>query len=330
MLPSFNSFAKRVCRDLLCAAIGLATLSVSAQNYPDKPIRLIAPASVGSTSDLAARLLAAGLARKLGQPVVVENRPGANTAIGTAAAAKMPPDGYTLAMIFVDNMSLNPALRNDLGYKPSDLDPVAIVGQIPLVILGARHLPYASMKELKAAAAQGKKRFNFATWGNGSVAHVVGAMLDDNKLFDFNYVPFTGSAPSTNAVMGGHVDLAVATSGTAETVVASDKARALAVGSPQRLPSLPSVPTLAESGFENVQAIQWHGLAVRAGGDQKVITKLQDAVASFYAEPETRQRFLKLGYMDLGGMTAAQFKAFIDSTSPMWAKAVKSGNITVE
>lgn len=312
----------------LCSALGLAVNAVWAQDYPHKPIRLVAPASVGSTSDLAARLLAAGLTRKLGQPVVVENKPGANTAIGTAAAARAPADGYTLVMIFVDNMSLNPAIRNDLGYKPADLDPVAIVGQIPLVILGAPHLPYHSIKELKAAAMQGKNGFSFGTWGNGSVAHVVGAMLDENRKFNFNYVPFTGSAPSTNAVMGGHVDLAVATAGTAETVLASNKAKALAVGSAKRLPTLPEVPTLAEAGFDNVQAIQWHGLAVRAGGDQKIILKLQDAVASIYAELDTRERFLKLGYEDIGGMSAAQFKGFIDSTSLAWAKAVKAGNIT--
>jgi tripartite-type tricarboxylate transporter receptor subunit TctC len=327
---NFQSLVTRATRVALGTILALAAASVVAQDYPNKAIRLVAPASVGSTTDLAARLLAEGLSRKLGQPVVVDNRPGANTAIGTAIAAKSPADGYTLAMIFVDNMSLNPAIRNDLGYKPSDLDPVAIVGQVPLVILGAAHLPYSSMGELKAAAMQGKKGLSFGTWGNGSVAHVVGVMLDENKLFNFNFVPYPGSAPSTTAVMGGHVDLAVASSGVAEKAVGSTKVKALAVFSTKRLPTLPNVPTLAEAGFGDMHATQWHGLAVRAGGDKKIITRLQDAVASLYAEPETRQRFLKLGYVDVGGMSAAEFKRFIDATSSIWARAVKAGNITAE
>ena len=313
------------------AALFSAPIAIaSAEEYPNRPLRLIAPFTAGSGTDAAARLLADGLTRKLGQPVVVENRPGANTAIGSALAAKSATDGYTLVMIFVDNMSLNPAIKSDLGYKPSDFDPVAIVGQIPLVLLGSPQLPYSNINELKAAALQGKKTYSFGTWGNGSVAHVVGVMLNEKGLFDFNYIPYAGSAPATNAVMGGHVDLAISTSATAETLLGSGKAKALAVGSPQRLPSLPGVPTLAESGFGNVQAIQWHGLAVRAGGDPAIIGRLQDAVAAIYAEPESRERFLKLGYMEVGGMTAAQFKTFIKTTSPTWANAVKAGHITAD
>jgi tripartite-type tricarboxylate transporter receptor subunit TctC len=320
----------RIGQAIIGAAFALAAGTAGAQEYPNRPIRLIAPASVGSVSDSAARLLAAGLTRKLGQTVIVENRPGANTAIGTAAAARAPADGYTLVIVFVDNMSLNPAIRDNLGYSPADFDPVAIVGQLPQVLLGAEHLPYSNIEELTAAAKQGKKGYSFGTWGNGSVAHLVGVMLDEQRLFDFNYIPFAGSSPSTNALMGGHVDLAVASAGIAEKLVRTSKVKALAVFASKRLESLPDVPTMAQAGFGNPQAFQWHGLAVRAGGDKKIIAKLQDAVASVYAEPETRQRFLSLGYIDVGGMSSTEFKTFIDVTSPLWAKAVKVGNITAE
>ncbi|THF89297.1 MAG: tripartite tricarboxylate transporter substrate binding protein [Sulfitobacter sp. SK025] len=224
---------KKLC--LVCALIG-SSVNAMADEYPNRPLTIIAAFSAGSGTDTAARLLAEGLSKQLKQPVVVENRPGANTMIGTTYASKANPDGYTLAMIFVDNMLINPAIMKNIKYSSSDLDPVAIVGQIPLVVLAAPDLPYDSLQQLRDASMKEGKSFNFGTWGHGSVAHVFGAMLANEGGFNFNYIPFPGSAPSINAVMGGHVDLAVATPASSASLIARGKAKALGVSFPTRIP----------------------------------------------------------------------------------------------
>lgn len=301
--------------------------SAAAQDYPNHAIKLIGAFSAGSGTDAAARLLSEGLSEQLMQPVVVENRPGANTIIGTTYAAKSPPDGYTLAMIFVENMLINPVITKDIKYSTTDLDPVAIVGQIPLVILGAPNLPYDSIEQVRDASVKEGKTFNFGTWGNGSVAHVVGAMLAQEGKFKFNFIPFSGSAPSTTAVMGGHVDLAVATPATAINLITGGKAKALAVGSAQRIPELPNTETLAEAGLGKVSAVQWHGLAVRAGGNQKIIHTLADAVQKIYANPTMHEKFMKLGYLEVGGMTPEQYGQFIRAQMATWSDAIKASGI---
>lgn len=311
---------------LACALVG-GSVSAVADEYPNRPLKIVAAFSAGSGTDIAARLLADGLSKQLKQPVVVENRPGASTMIGTNYAAKAKPDGYTLAMIFVDNMLINPAIMENLNYSPSDLDPVAIVGQIPLVVLASPQLPYDSIQQLRDASIKEGKSFNFGTWGHGSVAHVFGAMLANEGGFKFNYIPFSGSAPSINAVMGGHVDLAVATPASSADLVASGKAKALGVSFPTRVPELPNAPTLIEAGLGKVDAMQWHGLAVRAGGDRKIIQTLADAVKNVYADPAYHEKFAKMGYLKIGGMTPDQFSQFIKDQGSSWRAAISASGI---
>lgn len=312
---------------LLAAGLVGGLPAAHAQGYPDRPLRLIAPFSAGSGTDAAARLLAEGLTRELKQPVVVENKPGANTMIGTTFAAKSAPDGYTLTMIFADNMLINPVVYKDLQYAVSDLDPVAIVGQVPMVIVGASHLPYDSMEQLRQASVKEGKSFNLGTWGNGSVAHVVGAMLAQEGKFKFEFIPFSGAAPSATAVMGGHVDLAVLAPTNALSMVKAGKVKALAVGSESRLAELPDTETLKEAGLGKVSAVQWHGLAVRAGGDQKIIDTLAGAVSKIYADPAYHAKFMALGYARIGGMTPAQYRRFIQEQDQIWRPAILASGI---
>lgn len=324
---TFRNVAVALTKLAVACTVWGYSVSAVADDYPSRPLKIVAPFTAGSGTDTAARLLAEGLSKQLKQPVVVENRPGANTIIGTTYAAKAEPDGYTLSMIFVDNMLINPVIMKDLQYSTSDLDPVAIVGQIPLVVLGSPNLPYDNLQQLHDAAVKEGRSFNLGTWGNGSVAHVFGAMLAKEGNFKFDYIPFSGSAPAINAVMGGHVDLAVATPASSANLVASGKAKALAVGFPTRVPELPNTPTLKESGLGKVNAMQWHGLAVRAGGNKQIIQKLSDAVNNVYADPVYYEKFAKIGYLKIGGMNPEQFSQFIHDQGSAWRDAIIDSGI---
>lgn len=304
------------------------SLSHANNSYPNQSIRLIGAFSAGSSTDTVARFLAEGLTKQLKQTVIVENKPGANTAIGTTLAANAAPDGYTLSMIFVENMIINPIINKDLRYSPKDLDPVAIVGQIPLVLLASPDLPYDTINELQLATKEENKIFNLGTWGNGSVAHVIGAMVEKKGNLKFNYIPFSGSAPSINALIGGHIDLAVSTPTTAAALISSKKAKAIAIASPYRVPGLPDTETFTEAGLENIGVTQWHGLAVKSNGNEEIINKISKVIEKTYEDQEFLNKISGLGYIDIGGMSPSEYKVFIEDQTKIWSEAIKESGIT--
>lgn len=329
--PAISSPNRRQALLCIAASGGLTLQTAQAQSsYPNKPLKLIHAFAAGSGTDNTGRILAERLAQKLGQPVVVENRPGANMIVGSEYAAKQPADGYTLIMITLDNMGINPALYRNPGYSIKDFDPLTLVGTLPLVLIASTGTKARNLKELQAAAAASREPLSFGTWGVGSVAHMYGELLQSETGIALNFVPFPGAAPATNAVLGGHVDLTLATAFTSATFIKSGKAKGLAIGGTARSPELQDIATFTEQGFPNVGAIQWHGIAVRAGGQRPITDKLYAAVKDVLNEPETKEKILKTGYSSIDTRPPAEFASFISAEVAKWERIVKASGVTAD
>lgn len=329
---------ERALRRTLLAASGALSLSAfgvrpaTAANaaYPGKPIRMIHAFAVGSGTDNAGRLIAERLTQKLGQPVVVENRPGANMIIGTEYAARQPADGYTMLIVTLDNLGINPNLYRNPGYSAKDFDPITLIGMLPLVLVAASGRAYSSLAELKQAYEKTKQPLSFGTWGVGSVAHMVGAMIQIETGIPFNFVPFQGAAPAVTAILGGHIDLTISSAVTSASHIKAGKVRPLAIGGQARHADLPDVPTFAELGYRNINAVQWHGIAVRAGGQREIVDRLYKEIRGILDEPDSQPKILKVGYSGIDGRTPAEFASFIAAETQAWSRVVKTLGVVVD
>lgn len=322
-------------RQVLAAATAtagaIAWKAAGAQEaYPAKPIKLVHAFAAGSGTDNTGRVLADRLSQRLGQPVVVDNKPGANMILGSEYAAKQPADGYTMIMVTLDNLGINPALYKNPGYSTKHFDPLTLLGFLPLVLMASPGFRYNTLQELRAATAGSGQPLSFGTWGVGSVAHMYGELIKAETGIPLNFVPFQGAAPATNATLGGHVDLTLASAFTSASHVKAGKAKALAIGGSARNENLPQVATFAEQGYPNVGAVQWHGIAVRAGGKREIIDKLYAALKVVLQEPATQEKVLKTGYTAIDGRPPAAFEAFIAAEAQKWDRIVKAAGVTAE
>lgn len=310
------------------AGLGLAQMTgilpAFAAGYPERQLSMIHAFAPGSSTDAAGRLIADALRDRLGQPVVVENKPGANTIIGTDYAARQPADGYTLLMVTIDSLCINPALYEKLPYSVTAFDPLTMVGFIPLVLVGSTKLPDMPLQELFKQPKAMQDGLDFGTWGQGSVAHLVGEMIRQETGANLVYVPFQGAAPSNMAVQQGTVDFAVLTPQSAAQLVASGKVRIYALGGEERSPIIPDVPTFKELGLGNVKAVQWHGVAVRAGGNRQIIDRLYGEVSGFFKQGGVEEKFTRLGYQKLDGRSPQDFAKLIAEQTEIWGRAVKA------
>lgn len=302
----------------------------AAGSWPTKPIKLVHAFAAGSVTDNTGRLLADRLSQSLGQPVVVENRPGANMIIGTEYAAKQPADGYTMTMGTCDNMAINPNLYRNPGYRASDFDPVTLVGMLPLVLMVPATSRFNTFAEVKEEFSRTKRTLTFGTWGVGSFAHMVGEMIRIEAGLGFEYVPFQGASPAMSAILGGHIDITLASSGSASEHIAAKRLKAIAVGSPVRLPDIPAVPTFVELGYPKVRAMQWHGLFVRAGGNKEIVDRLYREVTKALGSPQTKEQLIKSGYAGIDGRSPAAFAKFIEDEVSTWGQIVKLSGVTAE
>jgi tripartite-type tricarboxylate transporter receptor subunit TctC len=328
---SFTIGRRRVLVSAAAAAAALGTKGAFAQSaYPNRPIKLIHAFAAGSGTDNTGRVIAERLAQRLGQPVVVENKPGANMIIGSEYAAKQPADGYTLIMVTLDNLGINPSLYRNPGYSVKDFDPLTLIGTFPLALMSATGFKYNNLKELRAAAAASGQPFNFGTWGIGSVAHLYGELIKAETGIPLNFIPFQGAAPAVAATLAGHVDLTLSSAFTFTPHSKAGKAKALAIGGNARHPEMPQVATFTEQGFPDVGAIQWHGIAVRAGGNRAIIDKLYAALKDVMSEPDTKEKILKTGYTAIDGRPPAEFAFFINAEAVKWERIVKASGVTSE
>jgi tripartite-type tricarboxylate transporter receptor subunit TctC len=310
---------------LVCAATGAA-----AQGYPAKPIKIIVPFAPGGNVDITARLVAPGLAEALGQPVVVENKPGAGGTIGADLVAKSPPDGYTLLMGSNSTFSVAPSLYPKNPYHPlRDFAPVAMIASAPFVLVIN---PAASAKTTADLVAQAKAnpgKLTMSSAGTGSSNHLVGELFQEISGARFTHIPYKGSGQALTDLMGGQVDLHFDQITSAASHIQGGKLRALLVTAPQRVAMLPNVPTAAEAGYAQFHATNVTGLIAPAGTPREIIDKLNAATRKVIAQDAVKEKFAGLGAEAVGG-TPEEFGVYIKDDFSKWTRIVKDANVKVE
>ncbi|MCO4861106.1 tripartite tricarboxylate transporter substrate binding protein [Cupriavidus sp. WGlv3] len=318
----------------LACATALATLSAApaahAQTWPERPLRLVVPFAAGGATDVLGRLLAVGLGERLGQPVVVENKPGASTVIGATQVAKAAPDGYTLLLAASTTLTLNPAIRQQLGYDPiKSFTPLGLIADMSLVLVANPDTSITSLKDLVTQAKANPDKFSYGSFGAGSSVHFGAEMLKAATGIRMVHVPFNGSAPSLTALAGGQVPVAVDTVVATLPLIKGGKIRPLAVLSPQRLPALPQVPTVAESGYPGFQMGTWFALMAPAGLPAPVQQKLEKALADVANAPATKARMVELALTPAYGNGAA-VKARVEKELPEMRAVAARADIRAE
>ncbi len=292
-----------------------------AQDWPTRPVKLIVPYSPGGSGDIVARGLAQKLTDTLGQPVIVENRPGASGNIGTADVAKSPPDGYTFLMASDIQFAINPVFWPDLPYQVNQFDPVSLVATVDLVVTATPSLGVSDLSQLIALARQKPGAINYGSTGAGSTHQLAMELLQRLGGFKLTEVPYRGSAQAIPDLLSGQLQIMLMGVPQSLGHVRAGKLKALAVGSTTRLPALPDVPTIAEQGFPGFEANNYWCLYAPAGTDRAIIEKLQQGTARAVAEPDLRARFLETGLTPVGS-TPSALAARIAADSAKWARLI--------
>jgi tripartite-type tricarboxylate transporter receptor subunit TctC len=300
-----------------------------AQTYPSRVVRLIVPLSPGGFADVPARLLAPRLQAAFGRPFVVENRPGAGGTIGANEVAKAQPDGHTL-LVAATPIVISAHLYRALPYDTlKDFAPVALVGSGPYaLVVNAQRLPVATVRELIAAARARPGKIDFASSGNGSAQHLVGALFNSMAGVELNHVPYKGSGPAMQDLLGGQVAVSFAGIPNVLSSIRSGRLRALAVTTPSRWSELPEVPTLAESGVPGYDATLWLGLVAPAQTPPEIVGRLHAEIARLLQDPELRQSFRGAG-IEAHAMAPKDFADFLHGEHDKWGKVVRDTGATV-
>lgn len=317
---------KRVLFALIAA---LACSLAAAQPYPNKPVRVIVPFAPGGPADLLGRVAGQAITDALGQPAVVDNKPGAAGNLGTEQIAKAAPDGYTLGIVPVGNIAVNPSLFPNLPYKASELAPVALLATVDNVLVVNASQPVSGLKDLLALARQQPDRLSFASPGSGSQAHLAGELLALDANVKLVHVPYRGVGPALNDLVGGQVTMMFAQASSAIPFIQSGKLRAIGLASLKRSSALPQVPTLAEQGLGGFQAVSWYALMAPAGTPREIVGKLHEAMERALARPDTREKFAALG-LEPGSGTPAQLAARIADETARWSDVVRKRNIKAD
>jgi tripartite-type tricarboxylate transporter receptor subunit TctC len=315
----------------LIAAIALATAAATAgAAYPDKPIKIIVPASAGGAADTLARMVGKEISDKLGQPVVVDNRPGAAAIVGMTALAKAPADGYTFGLTFAGAMSINPSLYKGLPYDTTkDYDPISIVAVSPLVVGVNPSLGPKSLQDLVAMAKSRPGKLTFGSAGTGSTQHLSVELLKVTTGVDMMHVPYKGSPAALTDLVGGTISLMSDNAITMIPMFQTGRLVPLAVGTSKRISSLPDVPTIAESGYPGFEAVGWYGLVAPAGTDKAVVDSVNAIVRAAMAKPDFVAALRKQG-MEPQANTPAEFRAYIQHEREKWGGVIKAAQIPAQ
>ncbi|WP_439897518.1 tripartite tricarboxylate transporter substrate binding protein [Cupriavidus taiwanensis] len=299
--------------------------------FPDKPVRMVVPFAPGGGTDLLARAMGVTMGADLGQPVIVDNKPGGGTIIGTDIVAKSAPDGYTLVVATMAH-AVNPSLHRKL---PFDTDkafaPVMLVGRSPNVLVVRPDSPMKTVQDLIAAARSRPGKLNYASQGPGTSAHLAGELFKAMARVDINHIPYRGAGPAITDLLGGQVDVMFATAAAVAPHLESGKLRAVAVTTAQRsqAPALSKVPTIAESGVPNYAADSWYGLFVPAGTPPAVITRLNAAAKKAVHADAFRKR-AELEGLVIGGGSPEEFGRYVKAESQRWSKVISEAGITAD
>jgi tripartite-type tricarboxylate transporter receptor subunit TctC len=319
-----------VSRPFAIALALLLPLGAAAQNYPNKPIRLVVPFTPAGAVDIASRAIAIELPKQLGQPVTVENKPGAGGNLGAAEVARAAPDGYTLLMTTSGIQAINPALYARMPFDPNkDLVPVAALVSLNNVLVLHPSVPANSVKDVIALAKKEPGRLTYASSGNGTSIHMSGAMFTQLTGTDILHIPYKGSGPAVTDLLAGQVNMMFDNIPSSLPHIKSGKLHAIATTGAKRDPALPDLPTIAEAGVRGYESGVWFGIAAPAGTPKEIINKLNAAVVQGARSPEFSKRMKDLGYNLIPG-SAGEMAAMLKAELARWAPIVKSSGATVD
>lgn len=326
-----NNRLVRMCMTITLGAMALSALpgEVYAQTYPNKPIRFVTPYGSGGNADILTRIIGDAMSKSMGQPVLVDNRPGGSSTIGSAIVAKAPPDGYTI-MLISSSHSVNPSLfGSQLPYDTvKDFTPISMTGATPILVVVNPGVAANNVRELVALAKTKPGTLNFATSGNGSPAHLAGALIEALGGVKLVHVPYKTTAQTNNDTMSGQVQIAFPSVSSALPMVKSGKLRALGITSLKRSALAPDIPTVAES-LPGYQASIWTGVLAPAAVPRPIVTRLNAEVVKALTLPDVVTKLTGMG-VDIDTSTPEEFGAFIDAEIRKWARVIKEGNIKVE
>ncbi|GAD21294.1 tripartite tricarboxylate transporter substrate binding protein [Acidovorax sp. MR-S7] len=316
---------------LIAAALLAGSMGAHAQSpYPSQPVKWIVPYAPGGTTDVIARNLATRMGQDMGQPVIVDNKPGAASIIGATFIARSQPDGYTVGTADSGTLAFNPAMYATLTYDAAkDFTYIGGLGKMPLVLAVAPNFPAKNMQELLALVKKSPGSISSASSGPGSPLHVALELFKQRTGTDMMHVPYKGSAPALQDLMAGQVQTMFVDLPPSLSMIKSGKIRVLAVATPQRLSILPDVPTMAEAGVPGFEAYAWQGFVGPAKLPEAVVGKLSARLVAALKHPEMRARLEELGIQPMP-MTPAEFTDFVRSEQKLWSGVIKAANIRLD
>ena len=324
-----HSLSTRVNRLLLLCLVAV-TSAAHADDYPTRPIRLIVPFAPGGGNDTVARLVGESLGKRLGQPVVVDNRTGAGGVVGAEAAAKAPADGYTLFLGGVGSHAINPNLHKDLPYDPiKDFTAVSLLASAPLVLVVHPSLPAQSVQQLIGFARSHPGKLNYASNGNGSSSHLAAVMFASLAGIDMVHIPYKGLSPALTDLLSGQDELMFSSAIAILPHVRAGKLRILAVTSKKRMSLLPDIPTIAESGVANYETSSWYGVLAPAGTRPEIVRRLHDEIVKVLAQDDVRKALAQEGAEPVGN-SSEEFAEFIRLEKQRLGAAIVRGKVTLE
>jgi len=313
----------------LAALFAIAPLGAHAQ-WPGKPIRIVVPYVGGAMGDVISRLLAEDLRPRLGQPVIVENKPGAGGNIGTAAVAQAAPDGYTLVIGATNNFVINQYLYKDMGFDPlAALDAVTVLVDVPSVIFLNAQMPSKTFAEFVRYAQANKGKLNFGSPGAGTTPHLSAALISKTRDLGMTHIPYKGASHAITGLLANDVQMYLVGAGLGAPHVKTGKLSAVAVSAPQRLEALPDTPTFAEAGLGDIKASNYWAVAVPKGTPPEIVNKLYEGFRVALAAPQAQARFVKLGVTAIGS-TPAETAARFREEATYWRKAIREMAVRID
>jgi tripartite-type tricarboxylate transporter receptor subunit TctC len=320
----------RGCRVLVAVALALSAAGAVAQQFPTKPLRLIVPYPPGGGNDTISRLVGQKMQESWGQQVLVDNRPGAGTTIGTALAARAAPDGYTFMISSVAGHAMAPQLYSNPGYDPvKDFAPITLFATTPMLLAVGAGTPAKTLQELVASAKTNPNKVSYASGGNGTPPHLAAAIFAEKTGTQMVHVPYKGSGPALVDVMAGQVTFIIDTAASATPHVRSGKMRGLAITGKRRWPDLPEVPTFAEGGLADYDASSWYGFHAPAGTPRAIVDKLNRELVRIVRLPDIQDKLRQMSAEPVGN-TPEQFDAFVKAEIAKWGKVIRALNLKID
>lgn len=319
-------------KSLLALSCGLALLApvAQAQSYPTKPIRLIVPFPPGGGNDVIARVIAQKLGERLGQQVIVDNRAGANGIVGLQALMQSPPDGYTLAVGAAGPLAVNPSLYDKLPYDPlKDFSPITNMVNYPLLLVVHPSVPVKTTQDLINLAKAKPKQLYFASPGSGNSGHLAGELLNSMANVQTVHVPYKGQGPALSDLISGQVQMLYSSIPSVLPQVKSGQLNALAVGSAKRVPSLPDIPTISESGVPGYEAYSWVGMVAPAKTPKDIVNRLNREIVDILKQKDVSEKLNQQGALPVGD-SPEQFGAYIKTEIEKWGAVVRAANIKAD